>query len=65
MEVRSVYRGRVRWAFPHRVVFDDGERFGLYLAPGAEGVWMGRDPDGRYLELRLLVRAALGAGRRA
>jgi uncharacterized protein len=50
VEVQSVYRGRVRWAFPHRVVFDDGEQFGLYLGPGAEGVWMGRDPDGRYLE---------------
>ena len=50
VEVRSTYRGRVRWAFPHHVVADDGERFALYLAPGAEGVWMGRDPDGRYLE---------------
>jgi len=50
VEVRSTYAGRVRWAFPHRVVADDGERFALYLAPGVEGVWMGRDPDGRYLE---------------
>jgi Protein of unknown function (DUF402) len=50
VEVRSVYRGRVRWSFPHRVVFDDGDRFGLHLAPGAEGVWMGRDTEGRYLE---------------
>jgi len=50
VEVRSVYGGRVRWAFPWRVVFDDGEQFGLHLAPGAEGVSMGRDPDGRYLE---------------
>ena len=45
-----MYRGRVRWAFPHRVIADDGERFVLYLAPGTEGVWMGRDEDGRYLE---------------
>jgi uncharacterized protein len=50
VEVQSVYRGRVRWAFPHCVVFDDGGLFGLYLAPGADGVWMGRDADGRYLE---------------
>ena len=50
IEVRSTYRGRVRWAFPHRVVEDDGDRFALYLAPGTEGVSMGRDPDGRYLE---------------
>ena len=45
-----MYRGRVRWAFPHRVVADDGDRFALYLAPGTEGVLMGRDADGRYLE---------------
>jgi len=50
VELRSVYRGRIRWSFPWRVVDDDGERFVLYLAPGSEGVWMGRDPDGRYLE---------------
>ena len=50
VELRSTYAGRVRWAFPHRVVADDGECFALYLAPGTEGVAMGRDPDGRYLE---------------
>ena len=50
VELRSRYRGRVRWAFPHRVVADDGERFVLYLAPGTAGVWMGRDAGGRYLE---------------
>ena len=50
IEVRSTYLGRVRWAFPHRVVADDGDRFALYLAPGTAGVSMGRDPDGRYLE---------------
>jgi hypothetical protein len=50
IEVRSVYKGRPRWGFPHTVVADDGARFVLHLAPGAEGYWMGRDPDGRYLE---------------
>jgi hypothetical protein len=50
VEVRGVYRGRVRWAFPHRVVADDGSRLVLYLAPGAEGVWMGRGENGEYLE---------------
>jgi Protein of unknown function (DUF402) len=50
VELCSTYAGRVRWRFPHRVVEDDGDRFALYLAPGTEGVWMGRDPDGRYLE---------------
>jgi Protein of unknown function (DUF402) len=50
VELRSTYSGRVRWAFPHRVIEDDGDRFVLYLAPGTEGMSMGRDPDGRYLE---------------
>jgi len=50
VELRSTYRGRVRWSFPHRVVTDDGEQFALHLAPGVNGVGMGRDPDGRYLE---------------
>jgi uncharacterized protein len=50
VELRSMYRGRVRRSFPHRVVADDGTSFALYLAPGTEGVWMGRDADGRYLE---------------
>lgn len=48
--MRSVYGARVRWAFPHRFVADDDGRFTLYLAVGTRGVWMGRDPDGRYLE---------------
>jgi uncharacterized protein len=47
---RSVYRERVRFAFSHRLVADDGGRLSLYLAPGTHGAWMGRDPDGRYLE---------------
>jgi hypothetical protein len=48
--LRSVYSGRVRWAFPHLFVGEDGGRLGLYIAPGTPGVWMGRDGDGRYLE---------------
>jgi uncharacterized protein len=48
--LRSVYRGRVRWAFSHRLAADEDGRLALYLAPGTHGVWMGRDPDGRYLE---------------
>jgi hypothetical protein len=47
---RSVYRERVRWAFPHRFVSNDGGRLVFYIAPGTRGVWMGRDHDGRYLE---------------
>ena len=48
--LRSVYGGRVRWAFPHTFVANEGGRLALYIAPGTHGVWMGRDPDGRYLE---------------
>ena len=50
VELRSVHQGRVRSAFPWRVVADDGDALVLYLAVGSEGAWMGRDPDGRYLE---------------
>ena len=45
-----MFRGRVRWGFPWRVVADDGETIVLHLAPGAEGVSMGRDSDGRYVD---------------
>jgi hypothetical protein len=48
--LRSIYGGRVRWTFPHRYVADDGGRHVFYLEPGAEGMLMGRDTDGRYLE---------------
>ena len=47
---RSVWRGSVRAAFPHRFAGRDGERVALYLATGTRGFWMGRDPDGSYLE---------------
>jgi uncharacterized protein DUF402 len=50
IQIRSVYRGRVRWRFPHRLIADDGERVVAFLEPGARGVQMGRDADGRYLE---------------
>jgi len=48
--LRSAYGGRVRWAFPTRFVSSNEGRLVLYLAVGTGGVWMGRDPDGRYLE---------------
>ena len=48
--MRSVYGGRVRRAASHRLVFDDGDRFGVYICPGTPGMWMERDRDGRYLE---------------
>lgn len=46
---RSIYGGNVRWVFPHRYVGDWDGRLGLYCAPGSQGKWMGRDPEG-YLE---------------
>lgn len=48
--VRSVYRDRVRWTFPQRLVSDERGLLATYLAPGTPGMWMGREPDGRYLE---------------
>jgi Protein of unknown function (DUF402) len=39
----------VRWAFPWRVA-DDGRELVLAIVPSAEGVWMGRDTRGRYLD---------------
>jgi hypothetical protein len=48
--LRSVYRGRVRWTFPHRLVEDGGARVALYCGPGAQGKWMRPERGGRYLE---------------
>jgi len=46
---RSIYRGNVRWTFPHRYVGRWGGRVGLYCGPGNQGKAMRRGPDG-YLE---------------
>lgn len=35
--VRSIYRGNVRWTFPHRYVGMWRDRYGLYCQPGNEG----------------------------
>lgn len=43
-----MFRGRVRWAFPHTLVADGGEQIALYLEPGARGVQIGRG-DGHLL----------------
>lgn len=48
--LRSVYRGRVRWGFMHRVIETHDDSLVVYLPPGSPGASMGRDPDGRYLE---------------
>lgn len=44
--VRSVFRGRVRWTFPHTVVADSPDRVVLSLQPGVEGRWVPRTADG-------------------
>ena len=47
--LRSIYRGRVRWTFPHTFAGDDGRRIGLVIRPGTRGKLIPRDADGRYL----------------
>jgi Protein of unknown function (DUF402) len=44
--LRSVYRGRVRWTFPHRLVELTRNRLVTYLAPGSAGKITARGPDG-------------------
>jgi hypothetical protein len=46
---RSIYRGNVRWAFPHHYVGEWDGRIGLYCSPGNQGKGLTRGPDG-YLE---------------
>ena len=43
---RSIYRGHVRWTFPHRYVGDWDGRLGIYCGPGNQGKVMRRGPDG-------------------
>jgi hypothetical protein len=46
---RSIYRGNVRWTFPHRVAGEWDGRIGIYCGPGNRGKAMRRGPGG-YLE---------------
>jgi hypothetical protein len=48
--LRSVYRGRVRQGFPFRFVTERDGRLAFYCGPGHQGVHMGRDAEGRYLD---------------
>jgi len=43
---RSIYRGNVRWCFPHRYVGEWDGRIALYCGPGNQGKAMRRGPDG-------------------
>ena len=48
--LRSIYRGNVRWCFPHHYVGEWEGRLGIYCGPGNRGKVMRRAPGGRYLE---------------
>ena len=43
---RSIYRGNVRWTFPHRYVGEWRDRVAIYCGPGNQGKAMRRGPDG-------------------
>jgi Protein of unknown function (DUF402) len=43
---RSIYRGNVRWTFPHRYAGEWQGRLGIYCGPGNEGRAMRRGPGG-------------------
>jgi len=43
---RSIYRGNVRWALPHRFVGMWDDCIGIYCGPGNEGKATLRGPDG-------------------
>lgn len=49
MLLRSIYRGRVRWCWPHRYVGEWDGRLGIYCGPGNAGKLM-RSDGGSYLE---------------
>jgi hypothetical protein len=43
---RSIYRGNVRWTFPHRYVGEWDGRIAIYCGPGNRGKAMRRGPGG-------------------
>jgi hypothetical protein len=43
---RSIYRGNVRWTYPHRYAGEWQGRLGIYCGPGNEGRAMRRGPGG-------------------
>jgi hypothetical protein len=48
--LRSIYRGRVRWTFPHTFIADVDGCIALLIRPGTRGRLIRRDAEGRYLE---------------
>lgn len=49
--LRSIYRGNVRWTFPHRYVGAWDGRLGFYCQPGNHGKLMKRAIGGGYLKV--------------
>ncbi len=43
---RSIYRGNVRWTFPHRYAGTWRDRVAIYCGPGNQGKAMRRGPEG-------------------
>ena len=50
MLLRSIYRGNVRWCWPHHYVGEWNGRSGLYCQPGSRGKLMKRVAGKGYLE---------------
>lgn len=50
MLLRSIYRGNVRWCWPHHFVGEWNGRVGLYCRPGNQGKLMKRVAGKGYLE---------------
>ena len=48
--LRSIYRGNVRWCFPHHYVATSNGRMGIYCQPGNRGKVTRRSPGGGYLK---------------
>lgn len=48
--LRSIFRDRVRWTFPHRYVGEWNGRSGLYCQPGSRGKVIRHEPGAGYLD---------------
>ena len=48
--LRSIYRGTVRWCWPHHIVGDWSDRLGIYCQPGSRGKLVKRVAGKSYLD---------------
>jgi hypothetical protein len=48
--LRSIYRGTVRWCWPHHLVGEWSDRLGIYCQPGSRGKLMKRVSGKSYLD---------------